>query len=474
MRDFRPDVIIEVAPATALLPSVRQCLDDRPPGSLAAPPACVPTLTRGADSTGVVPPGAGRPVPGGNAAGLRRPVPAGPPGQPPAAPAPQGRAADDEPVRRRHVLPEAGRVLGGPAARAADPRRPAALRGADERRGLPVAGRPPRAEHPDHAGGGLRRDDPAGARRRARALLAGRVPQALPADRQPGPAADRAGAAAGQPGAFSFRIISSSYEEGIPAVLHCAGKVRRLPAPTAAPGIDGIERSRFATRQFGGRRQFYDQMAAVIGEYFQYGPHFQVVHESLEDPRTKELLLDLRMGGALWRDSQRAGYLFPPALLDGGLQAFLCYMMQCSDVSAVPRRLEEFTVDRLPTSARLVCHYVPPAAAGLHERGQLAAAAWRARQRDADPVRRRHRRAGGPPGHATWAPSPTPAGRARPQQARDPLAAEERPRLDHRSAGRWSRAGHRSRAGDWSRAGGGPRARSRRRDQRRAASALTS
>jgi hypothetical protein len=78
------------------------------------------------------------------------------------------------------------------------------------------------------------------------------------------------------------------------------------------------------------------------------------------------------MGGALWRDSQQAGYRFPPALLDGGLQSFLCYMMQCSDVSAVPRRLEDFTVDRLPTSARLACHYVPPAPTGLHARGQLA------------------------------------------------------------------------------------------------------
>ena len=177
---------------------------------------------------------------------------------------------------------------------------------------------------------------------------------------------------AGQPDAFAFRITPRPTRTAPRPCCTAPARCARLPAPPPAPGIDSIERSRFSTRQFGGRKQFYDQMTAVIGEYFQYGPHFQVVRESLEDPRTKELLLDLRMGGALWRDSQRAGYRFPPALLDGGLQSFLCYMMQCSDVCAVPRRLEDFTVDRLPTSARLACHYVPPAPAGLHARGQLA------------------------------------------------------------------------------------------------------
>ena len=224
LRDFRPDVIIEVTPATALLPSVRQCLDDRPPGSLAAPagPACHADPRRRLQ--GVVPPGAGRPVPGGNTAGLRRPVPAGQPSQPPAARAPQGRAADDEPVRRRHLLPQAGRLLGGPAARAADPRRPAALRGADERRGLPVADHRvqntpimPAAGYVEmilQALGGA----PAHFSQvefRKPCLLTG-APVRLQTELEP---------AAGQPGAFSFRIISSSYEEGIPAVLHCTGKV---------------------------------------------------------------------------------------------------------------------------------------------------------------------------------------------------------------------------------------------------------
>lgn len=76
----------------------------------------------------------------------------------------------------------------------------------------------------------------------------------------------------GQPDAFSFRITSCSYTDPGESVLHCSGKVRRLSASSGAAGIDGLDRSRFTVTRFGKRAEFYAQMSAVIGEYFQYGP----------------------------------------------------------------------------------------------------------------------------------------------------------------------------------------------------------
>ena len=180
----------------------------------------------------------------------------------------------------------------------------------------------------------------------------------------------------GPGGAFTFRISSLPIDDtrAGESVLHCTGKVRIMPNGVGESALATLDRGRFADAGLGSREAFYGRMSAVIGEYFQYGPRFQAVQGVRQDVATSELLLELGMDDALWHDGRRAGYLLPPSLLDGGLQAFLYYLMQCSDVSAVPRRMEGLTVDRLPASPRLLCHFVPPGASARHERGQLSLA----------------------------------------------------------------------------------------------------
>lgn len=367
VREFHPDLVVEVAPSTALLPAVRQCLDHS-----AADIRCVPTLSRGADSRLSFHEAlgalylAGVPLDFAARYPRVRPVSHLLPPHPKDERTMMDPLADDTFFLRRgdySAGPLLGRLIPGDR-----PRFEVRMSAADfpwladhrvqNTSIMPAAGY---IEMVLEALGGAPAHFAEVEFRKPCVLTS--TPVRLQTELEPEP---------GQQDAFWFRVVSSSYTDDVPPVLHCTGKVRRLPAAPAAGGLGAIDRSRFAAGRFGGRKAFYEQMSAVIGEYFQYGPNFQVVHGTLEDPRTKELLLDIRVGAGLWRDSQRAGYLLAPPLLDGGLQALLYYMMECSDVSAVPRRMADFTVDRLPTSGRLTCHYVPPEAAGLHERGQLA------------------------------------------------------------------------------------------------------
>ena len=371
-REFRPDVVVEVAPHAALLPAVRQCLDDQCSDGAGAAPECVPTLARGADARLAFHEAlgalyrAGVPLDFAARYPRVRPVSHLLPPHPKDERRMMDPLADDTFFLRRgdySAGPLLGRRIPGDRQRFEVRMSAADFPWLADHRVqntsiMPAAGY---VEMVLEALGGA----PAHFSQlefRKPCVLSG-TPVRLQTELEQEP---------GRQDAFSFRVSSSSYDDETPSVLHCTGKVRRLPAAPDAPGIGALERARFGAGRFASRKAFYEQMSAVIGEYFQYGPRFQVIHGALEDPRTKELLLDIRVGAGLWRDSQRAGYLLPPPLLDGGLQALLYYMMECSDVSAVPRRMADFTVDRLPTSGRLTCHYVPPSAAGLHERGQLA------------------------------------------------------------------------------------------------------
>ncbi|MEV7629591.1 acyltransferase domain-containing protein [Actinoplanes sp. NPDC089786] len=181
---------------------------------------------------------------------------------------------------------------------------------------------------------------------------------------------------AGEPGQYSFRILSLSYGATGESTLHCTGRVRRTP-PTEDPSnvLATLDRSRFTEDGgMGSREAFYGQLNAVLGDYFQYGPHFQPVTRVQRDVATQELLLDLRLDDALWRDGRHAGYHFAVPLLDGALQAFLYFVMKCSDISGFPRRMRGLTIDRLPTSGHLVCHFIPPSEMAAHELGQLSLA----------------------------------------------------------------------------------------------------
>jgi thioester reductase-like protein len=374
LSEFRPDVVVEVSPHDALVPAVRQCLAGLGTGTGPGEPACVPTLKRDADSrlsfTETL------------AALYREGVPldftARHPRIRPVTHLLPRYPKDERPLidaRNDDIFtmklgdysagPLIGRRLPGDRPRfevrisaadfpwLADHR----VQGASI---VPAAGY---IEMILQAIGGAPAHFPEVEFRKPCMLTA--TPARLQTELEPEP---------GESGAFSFRIFSLPYPAAdgtgtaAPAELHCLGKVCRLTEPPEAPGLDRVDRSRFTGVRFGSRRAFYEQLETVIGDYFQYGPAFQVIQSVRED--ATEVLVDLRAGSELWQDCQRAGYLFPPALFDGGLQTLVYYALECADVSSVPRRMEDLTVDRLPASPRLVAHYVPPIM--RHERGQIA------------------------------------------------------------------------------------------------------
>ena len=368
-RDFGPDVVLEISPHTTLTPAVRQCL-----AAADRPPACVRTLARDEDPrlsfhralAGLYRAGVSLDF----AARFPRVRPAGHllPGHPRDERVVLDPLVDDQHFVQRGEYsagPLIGRRLPGPRPRfevrmsAADfpwlaehrvqytPIMPAA--GYVEMI-LQALGQPPvRFELVEFLKPCLLGTDPV-------RLQTELFPEPGPGDR------------------FTFRISSVPVEEAGAgrSVLHCTGKVLMMPNDPGGSAPADLDRARFGDARLATSEAFYDQLNAVIGEYFQYGPRFQAVRSVRQDPRTNELLLELRMDEALWRDGGQAGYLLPPPLLDGGLQAFLYYLMQCSDISAVPRRMEGLTIDRLPTSPGLLCHFVPPQITALHERGQLS------------------------------------------------------------------------------------------------------
>ncbi|HEY6309695.1 MAG TPA: SDR family NAD(P)-dependent oxidoreductase [Streptosporangiaceae bacterium] len=373
-RDFRPSVVIEVSPHVALTPVVRQCLADT-----AEAPACVPTLVREKDSRLSFHQALGTLYREGVSLDFAAQYPRVRPVSHLLPPHPKDEHRVMDPMADDIHFPRRGEYSAGPLV------------------GRRIPGRQPRfevrmsaadfpwlAEHrvqhtPIMPGAGYIElvlqalgNVPVHFERvefLKPCLLA--EPVRLQTELAPEPGSDDD---------FTFRISSVSFDDDAPAsVLHCTGKVRRLPADLpggpdlpGAPDLDELDRSRFAVRQLDSREAFYGRVDAVVGEYFHYGPRFQVVQSVRQEAPTKELLLELRLDDALWHDGRRAGFLMPPPLLDGGLQSSLYYLMECSDMSALPRRMEGLTIDRLPTSARLVCHLVPGDMSTLHDRGQLA------------------------------------------------------------------------------------------------------
>ena len=185
LRQYRPDVVLEVAPHCALQPAIAQCLE-----ATVRAPVCVPTLTRDSRRVPRLSGGPGRPLQGRGGARLRGAVSAAEARRPPASRPSPGRADGDGPlVRRRDVRPT-GRVLARPARGPPRSRRAHAVRGPALRPGLPVAGGPSRPSRRDHAGGRLHRARPGGPRRCSRSPRGDRVPAALPRPRDAGAAAD--------------------------------------------------------------------------------------------------------------------------------------------------------------------------------------------------------------------------------------------------------------------------------------------
>ena len=163
------------------------------------------------------------------------------------------------------------------------------------------------------------------------------------------------------PDEFTFSISSQSYDIEAEGQLHCRGKVHRVSGEyevDVPQQWEDIDKTHFEPTRIVQSGDFYAHLEAVLGDDFQYGPFFQTVQRVDIDIETKELSSELVMNEELWTTGREEGYVLPPSLMDGGLQMFLYYMI--ADLSTIPRRARHITFFRPPTSPRITCHMTYP------------------------------------------------------------------------------------------------------------------
>ena len=162
---------------------------------------------------------------------------------------------------------------------------------------------------------------------------------------------------------YTFRISTLPYEVDAKGELHCRGSVRLLREPHAldAPAtLADIDTARYEALKYAADDEIYERFEVVLGETFQYGPHFRNIRRLRRDPETGRLLLDIEVDEDLWTAARDEGYVSFPPLLDGGLQSFLYDLMLGADRFAIPLRAENVTFLGAPSVPRMTCQLTYP------------------------------------------------------------------------------------------------------------------
>ena len=160
------------------------------------------------------------------------------------------------------------------------------------------------------------------------------------------------------PDRFTFTISSRSYTDDDEGTLHCRGRVRRIGddhAVDAPPTLEAVLASDFDPVPLLSGEEFYNQLEAVIGDAFDYGPEFQTIRRIHADSGSTDLLFEVEVDEKMWASGGEEGYVLLPPLGDGGLQIFVRYLMRVPDVFAIPQRARDVTFLRRPTGPRITC-----------------------------------------------------------------------------------------------------------------------
>ena len=180
---------------------------------------------------------------------------------------------------------------------------------------------------------------------------------------------------ANAPGQYTFTISSRSYNLDAKSELHSRGKLRLVSADhpvNVPPRLADVDTTVFEPYYYVGESDFYERVDASLGETFQYGPHFRNIQRVQWDSNTADYLFDVEMDEGLWLAGREEGYVANPALLDGGLQIFLYHLLRATDLFAMPRRADGVTFLRPPTGPRLTCYVKKaPDWADINEQGQF-------------------------------------------------------------------------------------------------------
>ncbi len=179
------------------------------------------------------------------------------------------------------------------------------------------------------------------------------------------------------PDEWTFTISSRRYEVEAKSELHCRGKVRLVGdhhAVEAPCRLADIDTTHFKPSFLADDRNFYERLEAVLSETFQYGPFFRTIQRVLVDTRSKAYLFDVEMDEGLWATGREEGYVSCPPLFDGALQIFLYHLLTAADLFAIPQRAEGVTFFRPPSGPRITCHVTKPRDDWMdaNERGQYS------------------------------------------------------------------------------------------------------
>ena len=164
-------------------------------------------------------------------------------------------------------------------------------------------------------------------------------------------------------GEYTFRISTLPYEVDPKGELHCRGRVRIIdarPEMEAPETLADIDVSGYEALRYAADDEIYERFEVVLGDMYQYGPHFRNIRSLRRERETGRLLLDVEVDEALWEAGRTEGYVSFPPLLDGGLQSFLYDLMLGADRFAIPLRAENVTFLGAASVPRLVCQQTYP------------------------------------------------------------------------------------------------------------------
>ena len=164
-------------------------------------------------------------------------------------------------------------------------------------------------------------------------------------------------------GEFTFQISTLPYEVDAKSELNCRGRVRLIdarPELDAPETLADIDAARYEALQYAADDEIYERFEVILGDTYQYGPHFRNIRRLRREHESGRLLLDVGVDEGLWAAARDEGYVSFPPLLDGGLQSFLYDLMLGADRFAIPLRAENVTFLGAPTVPRLVCQLTYP------------------------------------------------------------------------------------------------------------------
>ena len=371
-REFRPDIVLEIAPHGALQPTIAQCLE----GSAHAP-ACIPTLMRDGDACLAFQEALGALFRAGAeldfAAQYPRPEPIAYllPGHPRDDQATMDILCDNEMFVRQ------GEYSHGPLVGHRVPAEHMLFESRLSDRDFPWL-----SDHRVHHAAIM----PAAGYMELILEAFGGAPvhfevleflQPCPIPRTPVRLQTSLRQVASAPEEYTFTISSRSYEVDANSEVHCRGKVGRT-SDNAVAGVPArladIDTTNFESSFLADDRELYQRLEVVLSETFQYGPFFRTIRRVQVDTISRAFLVDVEMDEGLWSTGREEGYVACPPLLDGGLQIFLYHLLTAADLFAIPQRAERMTFLRPPTGPRITCLVTKPADDWMNanERGQYS------------------------------------------------------------------------------------------------------